>query len=510
MTRTTLVDQILTLFPTASGILIFGSQTHAISFSQHTDIDLLITVPTARLKHIHKIAFNGYMFDINLIPEINFGTMIFVESVATFRSSLLDAIITGELLFDKNEIMAAHKELAGLLLRGNPPVIPPELLLQTISTADKITRDIRFKQKSLGQLLLVSLLFHKLIDIELMLNLGTQIVSPKHKSALLKTVNPVLYKKLNSYAFKLEHPNYIQKIYKLSTKLLAGYQTAIQNNNLYEQVYISGKRIVLDITSTADRSAFIHALDAYITKHRLTGISYYYLIAPFKLGGDVSDKLVIKGNALKKIAGFLAAYNKTTGATQPARHQLPAFLFGGENMLSRIELLLTAICHLALQKTFTKVAPFVLGIHFMMALSKPLWRRSFCTYLFDVWLPLSYDTPFTTYTALLETKERTLTIFRHLLQENKDISRFIKTPGADTPWQVALAVPLSKFTGDKLFSHADLSIPSFELKKLLQYTDPQQGKRWFIYRKVLELLFLNNGMGAQDFSFLAFLIKESC
>jgi hypothetical protein len=514
LNQAALVKQILALFPTASGILIFGSQTHAEPLSPLTDVDLLVTTPTAHLKHIHKIEFSGFIFDINLIPEINFADIILMESVSSFQSSLLDALITGKILFDREEILAGHKSLAEQLLHSNLPRIYPEQLFQAISTADKIAKDIYFKQKSLGQFLFVSLLLNKLIDIELMLNLGTQVISAKHKSALLKTVNPSLHKKLSAYAYKLDHPDYIKKISRLAARLLADYRNAVQGQNLYEQIYISGDRIVLDVMNAQHLFQFIHALSVYTSSHRLKGISYYYLLTPFKLGNDVSNKLVIKGKSLNTIASFVADHNRAHGIINPARHHLLAQLFGGEAMLNRIEALLTDICRLHMQEAFTGVDKLLLGIHFIIALGNTRLRH-FSAYLFDTWLCLAFDTHFSTYTSLLQAKERVLKHFELLLQENNTISHFIKNTLSEpvkfkNPWQKELFTTMEKFARSPLFSHADVAISSFELKKTLHYTnDPLQGKKWFIYRKTLELLLLNASIDEKDFSFIAYLIKEN-
>lgn len=515
MNQAALVKQVLALFPTASGVLIFGSQTHAEPLSPLTDVDLLITTPTAHLKHIHKIEFSGFIFDINLIPEISFADIILMESVSSFQSSLLDALITGKILFDPDETLAGHRSLTELLLRNNLPRIYPEQLFQAISTADKIAKDIHFKQKSLGQFLFVSLLLNKLIDIELMLNLGTQVISAKHKSALLKTVNPSLHKKLTAYAYELDHPDYIKKISRLAARLLAGYKDTVQGQNLYEQTYIWGDRIVLDVMATQHLFQFIQALSAYTSGQRLKGISYYYLLTPFKLGNDVSNKLVIKGKSLDKIANFIADHNRAHGIANPARHHLLAPLFGGEAMLNRIENLLTDICSLHLQEAFTGVDKLLLGIHFIIALGNARLRH-FSAYLFDTWLCLTFDSHLTSYTSLLQAKERILKHFELLLQENKTISQFIKNTHSGpakfkSPWQKELFTTMEKFARSPLFSHADVAIPSFELKKALHYTnDPLQGKKWFIYRKSLELLLLNSEIDEKDFSFIAYLIKENC
>jgi hypothetical protein len=289
---------------------------------------------------------------------------------------------------------------------------------------------------------------------------------------------------------------------------------------MYHQNYILGNRIALDIIAERDLFELADMLENFIADNRLKGITFYYLLTPFKLAHDLFNKLVIKGKSLDKISEFLVSYNKTVEIAKPARHQLSVPSYGGEDLLEGIESLLKEICRLALKKRFANVDKLVFGVNFILSLGKASSMdkkdlKAFCGYLFNAWVSIAYDTQLTPYTALIQAKERTVQNFERLRKENKNISRFIQKSTADHKlaklgWQKELFIGLKRFTRHKHFNLPTLLIPSFELKKALQYTDdPQSGKRWFIYRKVTELVFLNAGINEKDFSFIAFLIKET-
>jgi len=478
-------------------------------------------VPTAYIKKIQKTVDSGFILDITLLPENYLSELLYTKSLSDFRSAYLDAIIQGDILYDKEDILDSYKDLANAFFKTTSATpTNPAFLLQTISLAGKITQEIRYKEKSLGQFLLVSLLLDKLIDIEIMINLDRPVVSRKHKSALLKEINPALYKRFELCAFQADRPDYIQAFSAFSSELLAGYSSLLQNENLYEQSYITNGKIIVDIASEHVLQSLIEAIRKTASEKKLKNFRIYYLLTPFKLTRELSNKLVIRGRHLDLFATLIKAASKNDDAVRPAQFQLINTLFGGDIMLNHVEDLLSRLCRVFTSSDISGFNCFAAATTLIIAFARESSHNkkdftSFSIYLLDSWICLSYDKGYRTYMELSTEKERTLHLFQSLLKSNEKLSAYIKTvlrnyTALPSGLEIKLAKEIGWFVKSKKFDSNDFTIPAFEVKKMKHYTKKlTQRKRWYIYRKTLELLFFNLKINETDFALSAFMVNKN-
>jgi hypothetical protein len=510
---------ILPLFPSANGILLFGSQHHLTRLSPRSDIDLMVVVPLARIRHLHNFRIGGFRFDINLIPEINFDSLIYLQSATLSQSSLVDGVLTGDIIYDKDDMLAAFKDLCEHLHAAGNFREKPETILAMIAIAQGLADDIHHKPKTLAQFLQVGLLFEKLIDIETTVNLDMHIIGRKFKTRKLKLLNPGLYKQLEEHAYRLDQPDYIENIYAFSNKILKNYASTLHRRGIERLSYLRNAHITIEFDTQGKLNQFLAEARSFLKKKKLSGIRYYYLLRPFRLSDDFTNRVVLYGKGLKALSAFTAAYLQDGQPLQPARSWLIAKLYGGLTTLAALEDLLTRMCHLVLDGCFEQLDRFMIGLYIVLCIGQEAKMRkpdlsAFLSYLFETWLCMSYDGVPLVYAHLPDVREKTLTDFGRLLQENKQSLSYIKALLSKKvqldPWQHRIAKIISKFVIDKRLSSANFTVPVYEIQKLSRFTpQPTKHQHWFLYRKALELLLFNLAVDEKDFSFVAFLLHSS-
>ena len=514
----TCVRQFVTkYFPESTGIMIFGSNAGKTTLSGDGDLDIILLTPTGYFKSLQRIWLENIYWDILLIPVSNFEAILLKDVSRPVNNSIVHALSNGSIIQDDAGRLQYYKETATYLLENKKSFVytEPGLLTELFNSIDKLLGDYMVREASVESHIILSQLVNCIIDVELLFNIGMS-SNGKIKSYLLKSANTTLHLKLSEALEKVYKHDDKAGIAAIAAGIISRYKHATRDNQWkYAPDHRWHNKLVLDVTD----KGFLPVLTDMIRD--VPYIEWYYLHAPFKGTGDLADKLIIRTTASFLPDLIHQLLEKTQRQPASLINPIPFILleqfWGGKRYLEACEPFFAFLTK-AVMNGGPDPAILQIVLLFTIGNSQGMSCNEFSifvNYLFDQWFPLSFDRYAAPYKQTLEARKKLYTAYQNSLLSQQPMLQFLQASILNH-WP---SVNLEGYSGAQIagqFGHTlrllegiPSAVPDFEIRIVLNYhASLKQPSQWYLYRKIMEIIFSILNVRMEDWGYISFIAKN--